>query len=75
MQSNECLQEIKEETTEIKQTIDQLRDQHKHWDQAHKQYHIDNYRYIDCHGVLHEKMVHYIDDLGRTQETPLQYMA
>jgi hypothetical protein len=59
----------------MEQAIEKLRERRKHWDQVYQQYHINNYHYIDCHGILHENMTYFIDGEGTTHETPLQYLA
>jgi hypothetical protein len=74
MQCQHFLNEMSEETKEMARTIDKLRKQRKHWDQAYKQYQIHNYHYIDCHGTVHENTMQYVDNNGRVHDEPMHFI-
>ena len=75
MQTNECLVEIQEEVNEIAKAIEKLSVHCKHWDQVYQQYHVNNYHYIDSHGILHEDVMQYVDSDGVAHTSPLQFVA
>lgn len=72
-QSHECLTEIDEEAKVVSNTIDKLRKQRKHWDQAYQQYPLNNYQYIDSQGILHESTLQYLDTQGRVHAAPMHF--
>lgn len=44
-----------------------------HWDQAYQQYQLNNYRYIDSQGILHENTLQYLDAQGRVHAAPMHF--